>query len=110
MAAKASLGDVQDQISIVSSELQALREQIVDDTDRRAINSQIMALGKLWRKLDAERLSEPDEAIDDAVAALQEIAGDLKKAKRKLENVARAIHQAARAIALAEKVLKFIVV
>ena len=92
-------------LSIIMTELDARREKIVDDVDRQAVASQILAIGKLWRKLDAKRLAEPTKQLDEACAALRKVTAEVKKQRESLQNVAKVIHAAARTIAIAEKVL-----
>jgi len=96
--------DILDDLATIIMDLGAIREQTIDSTDRAALNSQIMALSKWWRKIDHIRASEPDERLADSVSRLDEITKELKKEKKKLQNIAKVIHRAAQAIAIAEKV------
>ncbi len=100
--------EILDLLSTVILDLGAIRVQTVDAIDRAAINNQIMALTKLWRKIDDLRASEPRDDLADAKASLQGISKELKKEKQKLENVAKVIYKAAQAIAIAEKVVKLV--
>ncbi|MCK5120525.1 MAG: hypothetical protein GQ532_12220 [Methylomarinum sp.] len=100
--------EILDLLSTLILDLSSIREQMTDAIDRAAINNQIMALTKLWRKIDDIRASEPRDDLADAKASLEGITQDLKKEKKKLENVAKVIHKAAQAIAIAEKVFKLV--
>ena len=110
MAQAVEIEDVLDVIAIVMKNLDAIREKVEDDTDRRAIASQVIALGKWWRKLDVARLAQPDERLKSAKDELHSVAGDLKTQKRRLTQVAKVIHGAARAIAIAEKIAKLAII
>ena len=101
--------EILDLLSTLILDLSSIREQMTDAIDRAAINNQIMALTKWWRKIDDIRASEPRDDLADAKASLEGITKDLKKEKKKLENVAKVIHKAAQAIAIAEKVFKLVV-
>ncbi|MEQ1621946.1 MAG: hypothetical protein ABL919_11110 [Methylococcales bacterium] len=101
--------EILDQISTLILDLGSLREQVSDGTDRAAINNQITALTKWWRKIDDLRASEPKPGLAEAKTALEGIVVDLKKEKKKLESVAKVIYRAAQAIAIAEKVAKLVV-
>ncbi|WP_305907250.1 hypothetical protein Q9L42_016950 [Methylomarinum sp. Ch1-1] len=100
--------EILDLLSALILDLGAIREKTPDATDRAAINNQIMALTKLWRKIDDVRASESYEQLTEPKAALEAISKDLKKEKKKLDNVAKVIYRAAQAIAIAEKVVKFV--
>ena len=100
--------DILDQLSTLIMDLGSLREQAADATDRAAINNQIMALSKWWRKLDDLRAAEPKPGLAEAKVALEGIVTDIKQEKKKLENVADIIYKAAKAIAIAEKVAKLV--
>ncbi len=95
-----------DLLSTLILDLGSIREQTVDAIDRAAINNQIMALTKLWRKIDDLRAEQANEQLADSKAALEGIVEDIKKEKKKLESVAKVIYRAAQAIAVAEKVAK----
>jgi len=98
--------NILDQLSTIIMELGAIREKTTDQDDRAALNSQIKALTKWWRKIDDERAGQSDEDITQATNALKGIAKDLKTEKKKLQNIAKTIHRAAQAIGIAEKVFK----
>ncbi len=100
--------EILDLLSTLILDLGAIREKMTDSIDRAAINNQIIALTKLWRKIDDIRASEPRNDLAEAQSSLNNISKELKKEKKKLENVAKVIHKAAQAIAIAEKVLKLI--
>ncbi|MDD2800366.1 MAG: hypothetical protein PHE96_02810 [Methylococcales bacterium] len=100
--------DILDLLSTLIMDLGSLREQTTDTTDRAAINNQIMALTKWWRKIDDFRATQPKPELAEAKTGLEGIVGDLKKEKKKLENVAKVIYRAAQAIAIAEKVAKLL--
>jgi predicted phage tail protein len=100
--------EILDLLSTLILDLGAIREQMTDTIDRAALNNQIMALTKWWRKLDDIRASEPRDDLADAQKSLEDISKELKKEKKKLENVAKVIHKAAQAIAIAEKVVKLV--
>jgi len=100
--------EILDLLSTLILDLGAIREQMTDTIDRAALNNQIMALTKWWRKLDDIRASEPRDDLTDAQKSLEDISKELKKEKKKLENVAKVIHKAAQAIAIAEKVVKLV--
>ena len=101
--------DILDELSTIIMDLGAIREQITDSVDRSAINNQIKALIKWWRKIDDARASQSNSEIDDASKGLKAITKELKEEKKKLKRVAVVIHRAAQAIAYAEKVAKLIV-
>ncbi|MCF6251884.1 MAG: hypothetical protein L3J75_11540 [Methylococcaceae bacterium] len=100
--------EILDLLSTLILDLGAIREQMTDSIDRAALNNQIVALTKWWRKLDDIRASETRDDLADAQQSLKEISKELKKEKKKLENVAKVIHKAAQAIAIAEKVVKLV--
>jgi predicted phage tail protein len=100
--------EILDLLSTLILDLGAIREQMTNTIDRAALNNQIMALTKWWRKLDDIRASEPRDDLADAQKSLEDISKELKKEKKKLENVAKVIHKAAQAIAIAEKVVKLV--
>lgn len=100
--------EILDLLSTLILDLGAIREQMTDTIDRAALNNQIMALTKWWRKLDDIRASEPRDDLTDAQKSLEDISKELKKEKKKLENVAKVIHKAAQAIAIVEKVVKLV--
>ncbi len=100
--------EILDLLSSLILDLGAIREKISNSIDRAAINNQIMALTKLWRKIDDIRASKPRGDLADAQSSLEGISKELKKEKKKLENVAKVIYKAAQAIAVAEKVLKLV--
>lgn len=97
-----------EEISSIIDDLGSVREQVTDALDRSAINNQIRALTKWWRKIDDERAERSGAELDQAKATLAEISRDLKAEKQKLTHVAVAIHRGAQAIAIAEKVAKAI--
>jgi N-methylhydantoinase B/oxoprolinase/acetone carboxylase alpha subunit len=97
-----------DDLSTVIADLGSIREKVTDTIDRAAINNQIRALTKWWRKIDDERAEQSSAELDQAKAAMGKITQDLKAEKKKLTNVAVAIHRGAQAIAIAEKVAKLI--
>ena len=101
--------EILDLLSTLILDLGSIRERMTDAIDRAAINNQIIALTKLWRKIDDIRVSEPRDDLADAKTSLEGITKELKKEKKKLENVAKVIHKAAQAIAIAEKVVKLVV-
>lgn len=97
-----------DQLSAIIEDLGSIREQVTESIDRSAINSQIKALSKWWRKIDLERAKQSGVEMEDAKAALEQITQDLSAEKKQLTQVAKAIHRGAQAIAIAEKVAKTI--
>ncbi len=101
--------DILDQLSALILDLGSIREQTTDAIDRAAMNNQIMALTKLWRRIDDIRAAESIEGLSDSKAALEAISKELKREKKKLQNVAKVIYKAAQAIAIAEKVVKRVV-
>jgi hypothetical protein len=100
--------DILDELSTIIMDLGAIREQVTDSVDRSAINNQIKALTKWWRKIDDERAGESNKEIDNSKKTLVAIAKDLKAEKKNLKEVAVVIHRAAQTIAIAEKVAKLV--
>ncbi len=98
-----------DELATIILDLGAIREKITDSIDRAAINSQIKAMTKWWRKIDDIRAGQTNTEITDARKALADITKELKGEKKKLKNVSVIIHRGARVIAIAEKVAKVIV-
>ena len=98
-----------DELATIILDLGAIREKITDSIDRAAVNSQIKAMTKWWRKIDDIRAGQTNNEITDAGKALAAITKELKGEKKKLKNVSIVIHRGARVIALAEKVAKVIV-
>lgn len=94
---------VLDELAVQIRTLEVTRSKVDDEVDRSAINSQILALGKLWFKLDNEDTSRSTDEVKDAIKHLGVVSKELKKQKQRLTDVAKVIHQAARAIALANK-------
>ena len=103
-----TLEDILDELSTIIMDLGAIREKVTDSVDRSAINNQIKALTKWWRKIDDERTIESNKEIDDSKKALAAITKDLKAEKKNLKKVAVVIHRAAQTIAIAEKVAKMV--
>ena len=101
--------DILDELSTIIMDLGSIREQITNSIDRAAINSQIKALTKWWRRIDDIRAGQSNNEISDAKKALVAITKELKGEKKKLKKVAVVIHRAAQAIAIAEKIAKMIV-
>lgn len=97
-----------DLLSALIMDLGSIREQTPDAIDRAAINNQIMALTKWWRKIDDIRAYEPRNDLDESKAALEAICNDLKAEKKKLKNIQKVIYRASQAIAIAEKVVKLV--
>lgn len=104
----ATTEEILDLLSTLIMDLGSIREQTADAIDRAAINNQIMALTKWWRKIDDIRAGESRDDLNEAKSALEDIAKDLKKEKKKLDNVAKVIYRAAQAIAIAEKAAKLV--
>ncbi len=100
--------EILDLLSTLILDLGAIREQMTDAIDRAALNNQIVALTKWWRKLDDIRASETRDDLAEAQQSLKEISKELKKEKKKLVNVAKVIHKGAQAIAIVEKVVKLV--
>ena len=98
--------DALDKLSAIISDLKSVKEKVTNGTDRGALNSQIRALAKWWRKIDDERAGTIPNEIATATKELGKISTALKADKKKLQNVAATIRRAAQAIAIAERVFK----
>lgn len=103
-----TIEDILDLLAVIIRDIESIREKSSDRYDRAAVASQLAALGKWWRKLDALRMEQAVDGLENDVKVLKKIQAELKKQKARLTSIAKVIEGAAKAIAIAERVWKMI--
>lgn len=106
--ASQTIEDILDQISSAISNLDSIRVKVTNAETRWAITSQMQALTKWWRRIEAIEYNQVSQDVKDAADKLRKVTNDIKKERKKLQNVEKVIGYAARAIAVAEKIAKMV--
>ena len=106
-ATKASIEDLQTEITTTIGHLGKVREDAASEVDRLALDAQIRDLASKWLELDAIRAATvPSTELKKAADTLDKIDTEIEKVRDDIQQIAKVIHLAAQAVGVIEQVLK----